>query len=82
MRYRYGKNWYTPREVAELGLIRAPRAPHSTEASYRYIKRLIMMGRLKAKVWGGRPGYEYHIISDSAIDAYHSDEKAVVKWVK
>lgn len=82
MKRLHNKVWYTPREAAKLKLIVAPQAPDSEEASYRYINRLINMGKIKSKVYGGREGYEYRILSDQAIAEYHGGEKAVKKWKK
>lgn len=70
MRKLYAKNWYTPREIARLGLIKSPKNPEDESSSYVFILGLINAGQLKAKNYGkgARP---YWLVSEDEIAKYH-----------
>lgn len=73
MRKLYAKTWYTPREIARLGLIKSPKSPEDETSSYVYVLGLIKSGHLKAKNYGKgqRP---YWLVSESEIGKYHEGE--------
>lgn len=72
MRTIYNYKWYTPKEVAALGLIRSPHNPDSFDASYRFIIHLIKQGLLPAKQWGKNPEKQpRYLVSEKAIVFYN-----------
>jgi len=70
---KYRKRWYTPKQVAENGLILSPKSPDSLEASYRFVISLIKQGTLPAKQYGRNPEYPYYLVSEQAIEAYNRE---------
>lgn len=70
MRKLYAKDWYTPREIARLGLIKSPKSPEDEQSSYVFIIGLIQSGKLKFKNYGKgkRP---YYLVSETEIAKYH-----------
>jgi hypothetical protein len=73
MRKLYAKTWYTPREIARLGLIKSPKSPEDETSSYVYVLGLIQSGKLKFKNYGKgqRP---YYLVSETEIAKYHEAE--------
>lgn len=54
------QKWYKPSQIAKEGLILSP----SGKPNYRYVLRLIKLGKLKAKEWtrqGDKPYFMVHI---------------------
>ena len=68
---KHSPKWYTPREIANLGLIQNHKGDHGTPAGhYNYVLELIRTGRLKAKNYstGKRP---FWLVPESEIARYH-----------
>lgn len=78
MKQLYNKKWYTPREIARLGLIKNSKGDGGTlSGNYSYVLKLIKSGRLKAKVYSVgkiRPSF---LVSESAIEQYHNTEDVI-----
>lgn len=70
MRKLYAKSWYTPREIARLGLIKSPKSPEDENSSYVFVLGLIQSGKVKHKNYGKgeRP---YYLVSEDEIAKYH-----------
>lgn len=66
------QKWYTPRQIAQQGLIQNSRGDLGSVAShYKFIMRLIQTGKLRAKNYSHgiqRPNW---IVPQSEIDRYH-----------
>ncbi len=72
MREIYNTTWYTPKEIARLGLITNRAGAKGTlNGNYAFILRLIKSGRLKART--NSPGVRKHyLVPEDAIALYHA----------
>lgn len=71
MKTIYDKKWYTPMEIAKLGLIKNSRGDRSTvSGNYDFVLTLIKSGRLRAKNYanGKKP---YWLVPEDEIARYH-----------
>jgi hypothetical protein len=71
MKTLYGKKWYKPKEIAELGLIQNSKGDQGKiSGHYDFIIELIKSGRLKANNYsnGKRP---YYLVSEDEINRYN-----------
>lgn len=72
MRTRYNKKWYTPMEVAKLGLIQNSKGDQGTlSGHYNYILELIKSGQLKAKDYSHGYQRANWLIGEDEIGRYH-----------
>ena len=74
MRILYGKQWYRPREIAELGLILNSRG----KSDYNFILELIKSGRLRAKNYSTGKVRQYWLVPEDEIERYHDTVTKVV----
>lgn len=66
------KNWYTPMEIAKLGLIKNSRGDAGTvSGNYNYVLGLIKSDRLKAKNYSTGKKLAYYLVSEDEIKKYH-----------
>lgn len=73
MKKLYSKTWYTPRDIARLGLIKSPRSPEDEQSSYVFIIGLINAGTLKARNYG-KGNKPYWLVSETELERYHEAE--------
>ena len=69
MKTLYGKKWYKPREIAELGLIKNSIDSEKVLSNYWSILRLIKSEKLKAKNYC-TTGKQMWLVSEDAIKEY------------
>lgn len=69
MRIIYGKKWYRPREVADLGLITSNYGNNSPTGNHSFIMKLINNGELAVRNYG-RKSVPRYLISETAIEKY------------
>lgn len=65
------KEWYKPREIAKLGLIKNSVNSDNEDSNRHFILSLIKSGKLKAKNYGSNPEYPYYVVSAEEIERYH-----------
>ena len=72
MKVAYRKKWYTPMDIAKLGLIQNRMGDRGTVSGhYNYVLELIKSSRLRAKNYSTgklRPNY---LVSEDEIARYH-----------
>lgn len=71
MKTIYDKKWYTPMEIAKLGLIKSSKGDSGTVSGhYNFVLGLIKSGRLRAKDYahGKKP---YWLVPEDEIARYH-----------
>lgn len=73
MRTLYGKNYYSPREIAKAGLITNSTGGDNENSNYDYILWLIKDGQLKAKNYG-RASQPRWLVSADEIERYRQKE--------
>lgn len=66
-----GQNWYRPREVAELGLIKNSTGGDNVMSNYNFILVQIKAGRLKARNYSVSEKNPYYMVSETAIKNYN-----------
>lgn len=72
MRTIYDKKWYTPMDVAKLGLIKNSKGDKATvSGNYNFVLELIKSGRLRAKNYSHGKQRQNWLIPEDAIAAYH-----------
>lgn len=72
MRTLNTKNWYRPREIAQLGLIKNSTGGDNESSNYNYILELIRNGTLKAKNYATGPAKRpFWLVSEDEIRKYH-----------
>lgn len=72
MRTMNNQKWYTPREIARLGLIQNSRGDLGTENStYKFVITLIKSGKLRAKNYSIGKQRQNWLVPQSEIDRYH-----------
>lgn len=70
------KEYYRPREIAKLRLIKNT-AGASTEASiYDYVLKQIKIGNLKAVNHGTNPDKPYYTVSMAEIERFNNEREA------
>lgn len=83
MREIYAKKWYTPLEIAKLGLIKNSRGEASTVASnYNYILQLIKTGRIRAKNYSSSQKRAFWLVPEDEIVRYHDTVSAPVREIR
>lgn len=72
-RVLYEKNWYTPMEIAKLGLIKNSKGDRGTVNShYNYVLELIKSGRLRAKDYSRGSKRQFWLVPEDEIARYHN----------
>lgn len=72
MRTIYRKTWYTPMEIAKLGLIQNSRGDAGTlSGHYDYVLELIKSGRLRAKNYSKGKQRNNWLVPEDEIARYH-----------
>lgn len=72
MRTIYEKKWYTPMEIAKLGLIKNSKGDRGTvNSNYAYVLQLIKTGRLRAKDYSKGKVRQYWLVPEDEIARYH-----------
>lgn len=72
MKILLGEQWYTPREIARLGLIKNSTGGEKLNSNHIFVLKLIHSGQLRAKNFGigaKRPAW---LVPASAIKLYHN----------
>ena len=68
-----GQSWYTPREIARLGLIKNSTGGNNVNSNHYFVLKLIHSGRLKAKNYSIGKKRKFWLVSDAAINHYHNN---------
>lgn len=72
MKTLHNKKWYTPMEIAKLGLIHNSKGDGGTVLGhYYYILRLVKSGRLRAKNYSDGTQRNNWLVPEEAIQQYH-----------
>lgn len=71
MKTSYGRRWYKPREIAQLGLIKNTMNSNSESSNYDFIINLITSGRLRHKNVGMASQARY-LVAEDEIERYHN----------
>lgn len=71
MKTLYGKTWYTPREIARLGLIKNSTGGNNVNSNHYYVLKLIHSGRLRAKNYSIGAKRKFWIVPEDEIARYH-----------
>lgn len=72
MKTLYNKKWYTPMEVAKLGLIQNSKGDKSTiSGNYNFVLELIKSGRLRAKNYSHGRVRNNWLVPEDEIARYH-----------
>lgn len=80
MKTIYEKTWYTPMEVAKLGLIKNSKGDAGTiSGHYNFILELIHSGRLRAKNYSRGTKLANWLIPEDEIRRYHDTVTRVCK---
>lgn len=73
MKTLYNKRWYTPMEIAKLGLIKNSKGDEGTVLGhYDFILEQIKAGRLKAKNYSKGKQLKSWLVPEDAIAMYHN----------
>lgn len=71
MKTLYNKIWYTPSDIARLGLIQTRKGDEGTyRGNYNYVLELIKAGELKAKNYSVGSKRAYYLVSEDQIKNY------------
>lgn len=71
-RVMYDKKWFTPMEIAKLGLIKNSKGDRSTlSGNYNYVLELIKSGRLRAKNYSRGKVRQNWLVPEDEIARYH-----------
>jgi hypothetical protein len=74
MKILYGKIFYRPREIAELGLItNAKGGAGSISGHYDYILNLIHDGKLKARNYSRKATFKHYLVSEDEINRFNKE---------
>lgn len=66
------KRWYTPMEIAKLGLIKSSKGDAgSISGHYNFVLELINAGRLRAKNYSKGMKRANWLVPEDEIDRYH-----------
>jgi hypothetical protein len=69
----YTKQWYRPREIAKLGLIRNSTGGDNVVSNYHFILGLIKSGKLKAKDYSkNNSSRSFWLVSAEEIARYNN----------
>lgn len=72
MKTVYGKKWYTPMDIAKLGLIVNSKGNKSTiSGNYNFVLGLIKAGRLRAKNYSTGSQRQNWLVPEDEIARYH-----------
>lgn len=72
MRTIYNKKWYTPMEIAKLGLIQNSRGDKGTiSGHYDYVLELIKAGKIRAKNYSRGSQRKNWLVPEDEIVRYH-----------
>lgn len=72
MKTLYSKKWYTPMDIAKLGLIQNRKGDRGTVSGhYNYVLELIKSGRLHAKNYSTGKKKSYWMVPEAEIVRYH-----------
>lgn len=72
MRTMYNRKWYTPMEIARLGLIQNSKGDRSTvSGNYNFVLELIKSGKLRAKNYSHGTQRQNWLVPEEAITIYH-----------
>lgn len=72
MKILYSKQWYTPMEIAKLGLIRNSKGEKGTVSGhYDFVLELIKAGRLRAKNYSHGTQRANWLVPEDEIARYH-----------
>lgn len=72
MKRIYGRDWYTPMQIAELGLIQNSKGDKATvKGNYNFILELIKAGRLRAKNYSVGKQRSNWLVPEDEIARYH-----------
>lgn len=69
------KNWYRPKEIAEMRLITNTLDSEKVLSNYDFILDQIKRGLLKAKNYGKNPKYPYYLVSAAEIKRYRNEHE-------
>lgn len=73
MRTLHNQKWYTPKDVAKLGLIQSSKGDKGTvSGTYNFVLELIKSGQLEAKNYSTGTQRANWLVSETAIANYHS----------
>ena len=68
---KYKKEWYRPREISKLGLIKNSVASDNEESNRLFILKLIRNNILPAKNYGLNPKFKYYLVHRDEIEKYN-----------
>jgi len=72
MNTKYIKKWYTPMEIAKLGLIPNSKGSRATvTGNYNFVLELIKSGRIRGKDYSHGRKRANWLVSDAEIARYH-----------
>lgn len=72
MRTLYGQKWYTPMDIAKLGLIKNSKGDSSTIAgNYNFVLEMINSGQLRAKNYSTGKKLARWLVPEEAVKKYH-----------
>ncbi len=72
MRTLYNQKWYTPMDIAKLGLIQSSKGDRSTiNGNYNYVLELIKSGQLRAKNYSKGSQRKNWLVPEEEIAKYH-----------
>ncbi len=74
MKKLYGKDWYRPREIAELGLIKNSTGGDNVESNYHFILGLIQSKKLNARDYSRQGARPFWLVSAEEIERYNKGE--------
>jgi hypothetical protein len=65
-----GKNWYTPREVADRGLIKG--RTNNPKSNYFFVLKQIKSGRLAAKNYSVGSVLPFYLVAETEIERFNN----------
>lgn len=75
------ENWYKPRDIARLGLIKSPGRASTESGHYRFIMRQINAGRIKVINYAGPDSPPRYMVSETEIRQFNRQAKKVREWL-
>lgn len=72
MKTLYSKRWYTPRDIARLGLIKNTRGGDNINYNHSFILGLIHSGKLRAKDVSKGKKRSVWLVREDEIERYHN----------
>lgn len=73
MKTLYNKKWYTPREIAKLGMIKNSTGGDKLNSNHMFILKLIHSGRLRAKNYSSGTKRPFWLVPEDEIERYHKE---------